>query len=356
MIVAKVTSPRIKDRFFKLVPGICRIGADLGCTVVLLDEVFQPVHMVLHATEDTVDVEINDGATAELHTGLTGTVSTLRGGDRRAWHAGDILQIENVRIELEGIRPDYSASGCPAGTNQIKPTARRLTPVAGALVAAIIIVCLLQFEGWAVPVPSQVRTEAWANMPLPVLDAPAITRKLGALGLTPSSLTQRDGRWTAILRVGDEDALQLLNSKLERLDFPFEPEVYVDAQLRRAAEMALANLAAGMRVLSVKDGVIELSPLRDVRKSAETIQNSLLRDVPGLLRVAFDKSTENDLTQARAALAAIWTGEYPYVVLSDSSIVRPGDTLRPGITLVSVHNEYVVVEINYKNEKMKFHD
>lgn len=354
MIVAKISSPFIKDRFFQLNPGRSRVGSHLDCDVVLLDEGIRPVHMILHVAEGSVDVEINEGATASFRACASHTLSLLCAGDRLRWKCGDVLEIEGIAIELQGLAPPHAVPDAPCAHRRHLPGRCQPGSVTGAIVAGLVVIGGWHLSGYASR-PMADAAEQQVRVSTPVLvapDWPAIAKQLEAFGLKPADLTYRDGRWAGVLRVPDEDALHLLNSALDGLHLPFEPKIHVDQQLHRAAERVLTNLAAGIHILSVDDGVARLSATSHDPTAMRTIREHLRQDVPGIARVDFVRATASDLTHARAAVAAVWGGDFPYVVLADNSIVRPGNVLWRDIKLLEVKQDHIVVEVDGCNEKI----
>lgn len=353
MIIAKVTSSRIKDRSFHIGPGLCRIGSNLDCDVVLLDEAIQPVHLVLQVIEDSIEIEIADDATARLRERSTDTVSLLHSGDRRQWKLDHVLEIEDVTIEIQGKTSVHPVIDLSLPVR--RDSRYRFISVTGLLVASAVAVGGLHVSGYAASSPTYEAAQRHtpsATLPPANLDTLAVAERLEALGLKPADLTHHNGRWMAVLRVADEGALRILNAALKSLELPFEPKIYVDEWLRRAVERVLANRRSGIHVLSVDSGVVKLSASPENVKSKATLRERLYQDVPGIARIDFAKGADNDLMRTRAALAAVWAGEFPYVVLADNTTVRPGSILQQGIKLIDVGKDYIVVEIDGKMKKV----
>jgi type III secretion system YscD/HrpQ family protein len=357
MIIAKVTSPGIDDRFFRLEPGTHIVGSSFNCDVVLLDDLVQPHHLTLHVTQTTVEVELAEGATARFKHFLYGRQSDSKSGDRIAWHLGDKLTIAELSVELQGVTAE-SVGVVPVAAKTSRRRGKLGLFSATVCLLAGLLLTNLPFIGNNVDQPAAAdASDADKTITRSVtvkrpLNAESISKQLHILGLKPEKLIFRDGKWTGSLRVADETERRKLDEKLSTLTVHFEAEVHVDEQLKKAATITLSNLPGDIEIRSLKNGVLLLSTLEDEARS-RTVQ-TLLNDVPGLDDVRFEVAFDANLDRIQNAVAAVWSGKFPYVVLTDDTIVRPGNNLNISTKLVDIYAEFFLIDMDDTQQRIYF--
>lgn len=340
MIVARVAAPDTPDRFFRIEPGPCTIGSDLECNVVLLDGPILPHHLTLHASEDAVEVEMPEDARAALEHVDEDRISALRGGSRIKWGAGDRLHIEGIVIELEGIAP--TARGTDVA-HAAQGNARALVRLGAAAVLMLVP------AGVGLGLVTHLGASDSSSAPQDVSEVPVawtpdqVRQRLEALGARAGTIERHGDVWRATFYAADSASKARLAERLAALDIALKPTIYVDEDLKEAARITLANVSSGVKVEASQGGRLVLSAA--ALDAQAGIRSALLRDVPGIAEVAFQTGERVDLNAIRANITGLWHGRYPYVVLSDHTVVRPGQELGGGTTLVAVTATHLLIKV-----------
>jgi len=372
MIVAKLSRAGVDDRSFSLDPGLHRLGSDFSCEIALIHAAVAPEHLTLKVEEDSVSILPKPGTSVTLFKHLTQQTITLPEEEWTPWHLGDRLIISDISIEIGGVKPEEPPR--PRLGQRLFERSHRLLerPLSRALLAVIFLVTLTGVVNLLFPCKPDSPTAAHAKAQdpgarsgetvaksaageppagLPADPTSVLREKLTALGVSWENLTGKGQEGRATLRVRDAALRAQVQSMLADLGLPYSPDIYVDEDIAEAAALTVTNLGAGSQVLDSKDGVVTLSAIGDPTLREKIVQ-TLKSDVPGLAGVRFKASTPVDLAALAKRVTAIWPGPYPYVVVDDGAIVRPGETLGQDARLVAVANRYLLVEVNGYQKKV----
>lgn len=355
MIVAQITSPTLAERYFPLESGVHTLGSDLACDVVLLEESVLPRHLTLHVSADTVDVEIADTAAVVILRLFRKRVLRLTAGRRMPLFRGDRLQVGEAVLILDGVA--WEKAPCEKAGKAKRPR-RRLS--LGLLSSAIL------FAGVLLPVDASApQYVQWPPSPKHLArlrSAPnrlsSIEDQLKSLGVTPESLQQESvDRWNAIFRVTNAVQKSDLERKITALGISVDARVFADDELKAAASLALSNLPGQAKGLAVTRGVLAIKLMQDNQKLRETLMRQLQTDIPGIKDVRFGDEPEVDVNAIRSSIVAVWSGDLPYIVLTDNKIVRPGEEMPiRGETLVGITADIIRVKINDKVREVRLYD
>lgn len=358
MIVAKLSQAGMDDRHFSLEPGQHRLGSDFACEIALIHPSVAPEHLTLDVGEDSVSILPADGAVVMLFKHSVQQAISLPPGQWTRWYLGDRLMIADISIELDGIGPEEQPRRPHVGEGLFEGALPRTFFAAAFLLVLTGLVNLLFSHGLESPgaahaepqraVPG--RSALGSSVKSPA-DAAQIRKELEALGARVKTLAYRGGKWHAELRVRDAAARERLQAKLADSSLPLSAEIHVDKEIAEAAALIVSNLRGGSRVLGCQDGVVTLSAIDDAsvrRKLVDTLKS----DVPGIAGVRFEHTSPPDLSALAERVSGVWPGAYPYVVLDDGAIVRPGETIGQGAKLVTIARRYLLVEVHGQQKKV----
>ncbi|WP_273795022.1 hypothetical protein [Brucella intermedia] len=352
MIVAQIKRDGFPDRYIALEPGVYTVGSDIACDFVFLDPGILSHHVILHVGNGTVNIEAAKGAGVTLTEGSGKRSHKIKPGAKIAWGMREQLVIGECIIELDGLteesisRPEYSAL-----------KGKRPRPLLGCVFSGFLISGLIYpLSAGAPPISSAAdHTVPHKNKVLSFgdTDRQTVLASLHARALVPDGLEKSGQKWIATFRVANTPQRGEVMKKLASLAPAVDCQIWVDDELRNAAELALSHLPGALQIASVHQGVIVL---REEKKDLQRteIKRQLLADVPGAADVIFANQPEIALADLSSKIAGVWLGPFPYVVLTNNAVVRPGENLGDeDIKLTHIAPRSLYVEVDGQEREVK---
>ncbi|MCY1740494.1 hypothetical protein [Ensifer sp. SL37] len=348
MIVVKVVSAEMQDRSFSLEAGSFTVGSSLDCDVVLLDLPVQSQHFMLHVQSGAVEVvKIAEGP-LEIERSSKGRES-LHVGGRVVWGVDDKLWISGMCLQLQGVASERATA------RRVSRYLKRSDVPRLGLVLASACMLVIPFlgahrssaggeQGPQVPAPTATQGDLSSET--------AVRRSLAEVNVRYENLKLVSGTWSATLRVADETGRSDAERKVRSLPFSFRAEILVDEQLKRAAALVLSHTLTSAQIVSMANGVLTVTLPSGEGKAGYDTFRALRSDVPGLVTVRFKSASSAELDQIRGAIAGVWLGKYPYVLLNDSTVVRPGNQLAEKAVLVSIDSDFITVNVHGSEQKV----
>jgi hypothetical protein len=347
MAIVRIIAPQQADRLKSLGNGICRFGADFSCDVVLIDEGILPEHFRLRVDEDSIVVVMGPGATGEL-IDRRGQVHVLEPAVEHHWLSGQFLRTAGIDIQMAGVPLPPPEPGRPAKAilRRAAAKAMRVAQVGAASFAVLMLFGTGKSGDWLATSSAAVsgatfRHQSIANpqagsKPATMQTAADIEQLLKARGLTPDKVKVVGDMVEVALYLDTEAQQATATTVLEEIGLNIRPHFFQKPQFEAAISIILERKGSDAKLVSVQDGHIVLSGLRHDDKMREETRKLIMQDVPGIKSVSFSDLSEDRTDEMRKSISAIWLGKRPYLVLTDGSIIRPGQDISQDFLLVEV--------------------
>jgi hypothetical protein len=345
MPIIRITAPNQPDRLQKLDEGVHQFGSNFDADLVLIDDGILPKHFTLKVTADGVSIMMADGATGRL-VHRDGAIEDLTSGQECVWRAGQHLEIANLIVEIGGANLIVSTFGKTTLRNKISSNQRGVAVFSMASLLALLIIgngsagLGMIFE----PTPEVLKSVAnpedqgvLQTVPAtPPLTVETVRNILMSAGFTPDHVELgRDGL-EAFFYHSSTKSREALAAFLAEQQLPVRTHDYLQSQILSAVNIILQSATSDVRLENIVGGNVSLVGLRGDAKAREAIAATIRADVVGVQSVKFIDNIKDDAAGVAEEITAVWTGEYPYVVLFGGSLVRPGQTLRENIDLEKV--------------------
>lgn len=122
-----------------------------------------------------------------------------------------------------------------------------------------------------------------------------------------------------------------------------------DQAILRAAGVALDGLGGEVAVARVNKGVVSLRGQLASKQDLEDIEEILIADVPGVLRIESsavqlaDRPVKLERDMLPDGIEAVWAGRDPYIEMDDGVRYWVGSVLRDGTRIVSITLDKITV-------------
>jgi hypothetical protein len=347
MAIVRIIAPQQADRLKSLGNGICRFGADFSCDVVLIDEGILPVHFCLRVEEDSVAVIMQDGATGEL-VDRKGQVQLLEPAVEHLWHSGQFLRTAGLDVQMAGLPLPPPTPGRPVGAILRKAAAKalRVAQVGAVSVVALMLMGSGKSGDWLATssaAVSGVTFPDWSMNEPQVLPDPANPQTEGDIeqffrtrGFAPDKIRFVDDVVEVVFYLDGTAQQDAVTAVIEETDLKIRPQFFLKSQITGAVSIILERKGSDAKLVSVQDGHVVLSGLRHDEDMRAATRNLIMQDVTGIKSVTFTDLAEDRTDEVRQSISAIWLGQRPYLVLTDGSIIRPGQVLAQDFLLVGV--------------------
>ncbi|OED49567.1 hypothetical protein AB838_05760 [Rhodobacteraceae bacterium (ex Bugula neritina AB1)] len=364
MLIVKIISDGLEDRFVSLVEGVHTVGSSIDSDIVLLDGGIDPQHFSVVVSPEGVAVEMSADSSGNLQRSQVESVEPVDPGSSFQWAWGDTLILGGTRIQMQGDvlrNPAFAAPAPDSDGKTPRPFRIKLVGSAAAgLFAAILILTQVGAveTGEAQAAPEAVEAEAPAiemadnNLP-DKPDRQEVLAGLAARGITVAGFAPLGEGWTGTVRVATQSERMRVDASLGALAPYFTPRFFVDDRLAAAAELVIRSIAPKAVIESVANGEIMVSGIAADAPKAEMLRDNLMADVPGLQSVSFDNGRQESLDMVGDKIAGTWAGKFPYVLLEDGKTVRPGEEISKDALLIQVHQQAIIVEIGESRHEVK---
>lgn len=365
MIIAQISVPGRPDRKAELKDGRHVFGSDLGCDVVLLDKDVSPQHFAITIEGNHVVLDVLDDC---LTFARSGACDTNPGKQTSiVWSAGSCLRIGELEFKLRGAT--FRASAEELAMNKAARDLARLRITRKVRTVLMVLVCCIPVGAIATRTPDdyQSSNDTGSSSALSVVETPT-----AAPPRTPPKLTAEmvantlagqgfkvhrpdyDGTaWRAdVYLTEDQDSADLTAIK-DQLPFTFLPHVFTDTALLDAAKLVLANLNVSGANPSIHLGILKVAGVAEDIVLRDRIKTTLTSDIPGLIAIEFDGPAIMELHKLTDEIVGVWSGDRPFVVLQDGRIIKPGQEIVVGITLIAVQPKSVRVRENGRDQDVR---
>ena len=366
MLIVKIISDGLEDRFVNLSEGIHTVGSNISSDIVLLDDGIDSLHFTVSVSLQRVEVEMSPDSSGILQGNLEDGGRPVEPGTVLQWTWGDTLTLGGTRIQMQGDmlrNPAPTASqlesgGKTGGTWRIK----LMASVAVGLFAGILLltqVGAVETAGASAALDGaeiEAFSPEMAAVSQPIkLNRQQVLAALQERGIVVVSFAPLGDGWTGAVRVASRAEQMRVEASLAPLAPHFTPRFYADDRLAEAAAVVIKSIAPTAGIDSVESGVITIGGIAADAQKVEMLRSNLMADVPGLLRVVFDSGQQQSVDVIGSKIAGTWAGEFPYVLLEDGRTIRPGEEIDKGAVLVQVRQEVIVIEFGMSRHEIKLH-
>lgn len=313
-MLLEVSHPDIDDRLITLTPGSMVLGARLDADIVLLDPDIQSEHLRIELDEQSaVSVTPVEGADVTLQRNRRGKqLSNVLGPDAHSLSPGDRFVIGQTILTF------HNNEAVPERRFRF---GRRLPKMLMILTATLSCFGAIGIAGYAVTDISVLSEKTAMTATIKPVQGPHPTLPQPSGTLTPE-----------------------IDRKVERME----------VEIQDAVAITLEHMESKARIRSIEAGTLTLEMPEDAPPAPEDLRDVLLRDVIGLKEVVFATTKSTSLQAGERRISGLWLGRYPYVVMSDATIVRPGEEIETGVRLVEVHQGHIIVEIARQKKRISF--
>ncbi|UWQ81780.1 hypothetical protein K3725_21370 (plasmid) [Leisingera sp. S132] len=367
MLIIKIISEELEDRFVSLGEGVHAVGSSISSDIVLLEEQIDPLHFLIKVSPHGVEVEMSPDSSGHFQSSGEPAGRPAAPGSVLQWGWGDSLTIGGTQIKMQGEMLSSPTASLPQPEPAGKPAQGWRIKLAGSVAIGLMAGVLLLTQVGAVETElpgigsreaSETASHAKALDPIlaaqtTIPDRQEILAGLEALGLQVTGLARSGDAWTGVLRVPDRAEQERIEASLSGLAPHFSPRFFADDRLAEAAEVVVESLALGATIETVAEGVVSVSRMTADAPKAQMLRTSLLADVPGLKSVVFDSRLQETAAMVESKIAGTWAGDFPYVLLEDGKTVRPGETIGKDAKLIHVHQKSIVIEISGSRQKVE---
>lgn len=356
MICAKVFGQDGEQRLLRIEDGLSTLGSALECTLVLSDAGIQPHHLELKLEVGVLSVRCQaDGGAALMRKGKRAPVH-IGVDEWLVCNDGDSIAIDALRIVPIVLASAEAAFEPGAGR---RPLLRWAVPLsAGALVCGGLVFAILPPEKDAIaahaPVSENVSASRVTETAIAApqqLDENAVKAAIVGAGYQPENLEKLNDRWKAALHVADNRAADEARQTLNALPVPLDAQIFSDSSIASAVRIILENLHSDVTLTNVQGGNVFLDGAN--KEDRQKIVDDITSDVSGVNSVYFDHGSD-DLEAVKSLVSGLWSGGFPYVVLKDQRVVRPGEFLTADAQLEDVVDNGLIVNMSGERKKVFF--
>ncbi|TPW28833.1 hypothetical protein FJU08_16015 [Martelella alba] len=377
MILARVSKEGLEDRLFSIEDGLSSLGSGLDCDIVLLDEEVQEQHLTFRVEASLLSLMLAPTANAFLDRNQEGQEPVfLRAEEWINCSGEDRLGIDGITITFSGIATANAAASPISSARRALSSKllKWLLPTFAGLGVACGITLLISSSpasnNPASPPASPTHMSAIETGSPPVASTPvaaqnqpgapqtqsvtesALQETLTNMGLPPADLTDINGVWSFTVHVPDENARDNANEALAALNLPLAPDIILDSDIATAVETSLSNMRSKAELASVNLGVVTLKGPQET-DAQQKIITTLEGDVSGITKVVFDHDDADQIAAIKKQISGLWSGVFPYVLLNDNTIIRPGQQINDNATLVSVEEHALTVDLDGHNKRIE---
>lgn len=363
MIIAKVSCLNQDDRYFELEQGSHTVGSDIGCDVVLFYPSVAPRHFIFYVDDKNVECVLCEGANGQFRRLVKSDIEICKVGERYSWYGGDIFIIDDVHIELQGLNIEAMV--------KVKPTTVIFQPIYWALytLIALIFSAIFIYLSFAnesngpanasvshtpLVVEKQIAPQAPMISPSPgsgKADIKTIRQRLLDQNINVERITSQDGQKYITIRVANNKEKSVIEKQLKQIDDTLMPNFIIDEDLKQAAEIILSHLPGELKITNIHNGLLKISSSTE-KINKDNLTNTLKNDVPGIKNVIFNIDKSSNIRHIKDKVAGVWLGKFPYLVLRDEKIIRPGEDIMDGIKLIKIQSHFIIVEIDKSQQKV----
>ncbi|WP_282093179.1 hypothetical protein [Epibacterium ulvae] len=366
MLLATVKRHDRDDQIISIDQDLTTFGSGFDVDVTLMDDGVAPYHFLLERRDQDVILQMATGCTGGFS--LSKKISPLVGDDRAKWNFRGSLIIGPVEIFLtsdkyisisdkltiEGEKPKYSFM------NTLKHAR-----IAGVCLSAAILGYLAFTFMRAMPVQeahasslsAAVSTEktlsddpySWAE-----IDSKQFEHAFKTSGFKPENIISDNGILRAEFNVRNMEEKAILERLTRSTEARTQLKVTLDQEIMSAASIVVDAMKADASIDKIDRGVIQVSGLADDQSMQERLKMALMADVSGVRDVQFTGAAKEQQLAMLENVIGVWTGQHPYVALSDGKKIRAGQELAPGVELVTIkHSNLLEVRRHGKTEELK---
>ena len=345
MPIVRITASNRTDRLQMLEDGMYEFGSNFDADLVLIDDGVLPLHFILKVTANDVRVLLADGAVGRL-VHRKGEVEPLTPGQEYTWKAGQHLETAGLKIEIGGANHLAPTTGQSEQRKQKIRSRRRLG--LSSMITALVLITAGNgsvgtgaiFASTAVVLEPEQTAEAIASAQVQrlvsSLTAPDVEDILIEAGFAPDRVVPAGEGFEAVLYHPGAKDREMLAAFLADRHLPIRTRDYLQTQILSAVNIILESSMSDVRLERIDGGDVTLKGLRGNVEAREAMAATIQADVVGVKSVTFVDHVQSDAEDVTKGITAVWTGERPYVVLSDGAFVRPGQLLRDDIELEQV--------------------
>jgi type III secretion system YscD/HrpQ family protein len=354
VIVVRITVPGSEDRFAEIGMGLVTVGSDFDCDLSLPDDGVAPEHLHIRVTAEGVFVELATEASARL-LDRNGEKKLLLPGQPHPWYLGCSVSIGELTINLAGdeLRPP------PAEPTPLARLAAHMVSASrrSFLHAMIGVGALVTTGLFAAGVLDIYSVEASApvsapeaTFPAPIPEGPtpdALQAHLQALGVEAASVSAVPGGLEAVIYVKTARERANLNVALNALPYRVDASIFVLDGIRSAVQTILATAQGDVGVVALEEGALTLSGLANDPVQRERVVSVIRSDVAGIRDIMFREPVQTPADDLAKDIAAVWTGQRPYIVLNDGRRIREGEPVTNQLSIRHIGSDgRISVELN----------
>lgn len=357
MAQASILYSGTPDQSVRLHPGTNSFGTSFDNDVVLFDEALQEKHFSIILNDDSATLVLSEGA--EL-------VVLDDSGNNVPFQANQPLTLlsfhrlvaANTEITLEDLPvatvPEPAIMESPKARPSVKTRSTGALGFVAVLVASVVLLASNANSNTG-GLPEVMTPRLPEVQPSPSeMTLEDVRKTLMAAGFAPDQLQTDETGYQASFYVATESEQAKLRACLDAIEAKISAKIFVDASILDAATLVLSLTEPNVPEMTVKAGELVISGAPVESKWRDDVTATLRRDIPGLRMVSFSGRSEAWKAMIDDNLAAVWSGENPYIVLTDGRKIRKGqritdDTVFQGISGDSI----LMVTVNETNEEYK---
>ncbi|WP_176086015.1 FHA domain-containing protein [Martelella sp. HB161492] len=377
MILARVGKEGLEDRLFSIEDGLSTLGSGLDCDIVLLDDEIQQQHLTFRVEANQFALMLMPAANAFLqrHQSKEEPIY-LRAQEWVSCGNDDMLGIDGITITFSGIAPvtESAQSASPARRAMSLISLKWMVPILAGLGVACGIILAIGLSSASdspssartAPAPTQASETDPAHLtsdapgaPVPsqdtALTAASLEKTLASKGISPKDLEESNGLWSFTLYVPDDAAREKVRETLASLNLPLSADIILDSDLATAVETSLTNMQSQAELVSVHSGVVTLKGPEETAEQQKIIA-TLQGDVSDMAEVVFDHDDAEQIAAIKKQISGLWSGSFPYVLLTGDKIIRPGQPINDSATLIGVEKNALIVDLDGQNKRIEVND
>lgn len=347
------------DQQLPLAPGVSVFGSSFDADVVLFDQSVQPIHFQVTLTSQGAAISLSENAALSLVDIETSSVTELTPGQTLMLPAVVLLKTGEMEIRLSGL-PVADQANDEAPLTSGKGKGRRFLGTSVAIVCSglVGVGLLLMPPVVAIGSPSMVQLATPEMMQTPMPAMAPITLEmlrdtLTASGYRPKSLQTVPDGFSATFNLTTEAEATALRKQLEQLKVSVSARIFVDASLEKAAGLVLAMTNREVAGIEVRGGELILKGAEYDPEWRREIEETLMRDIPGLIAMRFEGESDSWKTIFDTELVGVWSGENPYLVMSDGRRIRIGQKVNEDTVFLGV-GEGAVLLVSVKDTNLEY--
>jgi hypothetical protein len=352
------------DHNVRLADGPTVFGSSFDSDIVLFDDAVQPSHFTVMLDEAGAVVTLSEGAALTLGD-ADGAENAIEGGQSVVITTSQVLVIGQTEIRFRDL-PEIeigtaAVAQTPTGTRRVFALARSSTIflLVGVLATGLYFgtpvggVSVGNAGVFATPLSDMPRRAPGDTLTArPMTTATTLATSLTAAGYRPDALRQTDHGFEAEFYVALPRDQQALRAHLANLSEPVVARIFVDDAIRRAAELGVSMTKAEAPEIVVNAGQIVLRGTPADATWRKTVADMLKRDIPGVKSVDFEGRSEAWKDLIDDNLAAVWSGQNPYLVLTDGRKIRQGQNIDEDTVFRGIRDmDVLLVTVNETHEE-----